>query len=214
MKIIGKVNAPSSLRGRLGIFTLILGIFGAASASGDDHLRVSSSTFSNNGVVPITMVDNILVNGTNGCSLGGITGGDQSPEVAWTHAPWDACSFVVVLFDVTASFTHWGMYNIPAGTNSLPVGAGAAGSTYGEQVYNDFYDQSYDGPCPPVGVAPYSHKYVLTVYALDEELRLPQSVNFPPYAETLWYALIRATAEGHVLETASIDGFYSATPSP
>jgi phosphatidylethanolamine-binding protein (PEBP) family uncharacterized protein len=76
-------------------------------------------------------------------------------------------SFVVALFDVTASFTHWGMHNIAAGTNSLPAGGGVAGSPCGAQVYNDFYDQSYDGPCPPVGVQPYSHQYVLTVYAVD-----------------------------------------------
>jgi len=81
------------------------------------------------------------------------------------------------------------MYNISAGTMSLPADAGATGSTYGAQVYNDFYDQSYDGPCPPVGVQPYCDQYVLTVYALDRELVLPQSANFPPYAETPWYAL-------------------------
>ena len=129
-------------------------------------------------------------------------------------APWGTRSFVVAIFDVTASFTHWGMYNISAATDSLPAGAGAAGSAYGDQVYNDFLDQSYDGPCPPIGVQPYSHRYVLTVYALDEELQLAPSVNFPPYAETLWYALLEATEHGHVLARASITGFYSATPSP
>ena len=85
------------------------------------------------------------------------------------------------------------MYNIPAWRNSLPDGAGAVGSAFGAQVYNDFYLQGYDGPCPPVGVEPYTHRYVLTVFALDEELQLPQSANFPPYAETLWYALVKAT---------------------
>jgi Raf kinase inhibitor-like YbhB/YbcL family protein len=205
-------------RACLGISAIVLGIFSAANAFGDDHFndhfRVSSTTFSNNGVLPISMIDNILSNGTNACSVNGAPGGDQSPEVSWTHAPWGTRSFVVALFDVTASFTHWGMYNIPAGTNSLPADAGAAGSPYGAQVYNDFGDQQYDGPCPPVGVEPDSHQYVLTVYALDKELHLPQSANFPPFAETLWYALVRAAVEGHVLASASINGFYSATPPP
>jgi Raf kinase inhibitor-like YbhB/YbcL family protein len=218
MKSYRNNGAPHLARACLGISALILGVCGATNALGDDHVddhfRVSSTTFSNDGVLPISTIDNILNNGTNMCTVGGVPGGNQSPEVSWTHAPGGTRSFVVALFDVTASFTHWGMYNIPAGTNSLPADAGAAGSTYGAQVYNDFYDQNYDGPCPPVGVKPYSHKYVLTVYALDDDLRLPQSANFPPYAETLWYALVRAAEDGHVLARASVNGFYSATPSP
>ena len=218
MKSEANNGAPYSVHACLGLCALVLGIFGAANVFGDDrsddHFRVSSTTFSDNGVLPISTIDNILSNGANACSVNGAPGGDQSPEVSWSHAPRGTRSFVVALFDVTASFTHWGMYNIPAGTNSLPAGAGAAGSTYGAQVFNDFFDQQYDGPCPPVGVQPFSHKYVLTVYALDEELRLPQSANFPPYAETLWYALVKAAEDGHVLARASIDGFYSATPPP
>ncbi len=217
MKSNANTAAPYMEHAWLGISALIW-ILGAASALGDDHFddhfRVSSTTFSNNGVLPISMIDNILSNGTNACSVDGNTGGNESPEVSWTHAPWLTRSYVVAMFDVTASFTHWGMYNISARTNGLPMGAGAAGSRYGAQVYNDFYLQGYDGPCPPVGVEPYSHQYVVTVYALDKELQLPQSANFPPYAETLWYALVRAAEEGHVLASASITGFYSATPSP
>jgi Raf kinase inhibitor-like YbhB/YbcL family protein len=196
----------------------MLGIFGAAIALGDDqqddHFCVSSTTFANDGVLPISMIDNIVSDGTNVCSVDGSPGGNQSPEVSWTHAPAGTRSFVVTLFDLTASFTHWGMYDIPASTSNLPMNAGVAGSTYGAQVYNDFYNLGYDGPCPPVGVKPYSHRYVLTVYAIDEVLQLPQSANFPPYAETLWYALLRATEKGHVLGKASTTGYYSATPAP
>jgi phosphatidylethanolamine-binding protein (PEBP) family uncharacterized protein len=155
--------SKTHLRARLGLYALVLGIFGAANALGDDHFddhfRVSSTTFSNNGVLPISMIDNIPSNGTNACSVNGSPGGNQSPEVSWTHAPWGTRSFAVALFDVTASFTHWGMYRISAGTDSLPAGAGAAGSPYGAQVFNDFYNLGYDGPCPPVGVEPYSHEY-------------------------------------------------------
>ncbi len=201
----------------LGICALAVGICGAASALGtdrDDDFRVTSQTFANHGTLPITMIDNIQSGGTNGCALNGATGGNLSPQLSWTHAPWGTRSFVVALFDVTASFTHWGMYNIAADTDSLPAGAGGPDGSSGAQVYNDFYNLGYDGPCPPVGVAPDSHQYVVTVYALDERLELPQSANFPPYAETLWYALLKAAEQGHVLAKASIDGFYSATPSP
>jgi hypothetical protein len=54
----------------------------------------------------------------------------------------------------------------------------------------------------------------VTSPATGSSRQLPQSANFPPYAETLWYALVKATEEGHVLASASTTGFYSATPSP
>lgn len=200
----------------LGLLGLVIGLFGTVTALGDDrfddHFRVSSTTFTDDGVLPISTINNIAVGNVNGCSIDGSPGGNQSPQVSWKHAPWGTRSFAVAMFDVTASFTHWGMYNIPAGTTDLPMNAGIPSSTFGAQVYNDFYLAQYSGPCPPVGVAPFAHRYVVTVYALDENLDLPQSANFPPYAETLWYALVRAAQEGHVLASASITGFYSATP--
>lgn len=218
MKSDANHGVPHLLRASFGICTVILAFFGAARAIGDehfdDHFRVSSTTFSNNGVLPISMIDNIVSGGTNACSVDGSPGGDQSPEVSWTHEPWGTRSFVVTIYDVTAAFTHWGMYNISAEKHSLPAGAGTADSTYGAQIYNDFYNPNYNGPCPPVGVPPDSHQYVLTVYALDKELKVPSSANFPAYAEALWYVLVKAAEEGHVLASASITGFYSATPSP
>ena len=51
------------------------------------------------------------------------------------------------------------------------------------------------------------------VYALDEELTLPSSPNFPPVGETLFQALIKAGEHGHILASASITGLYSTTPS-
>jgi Raf kinase inhibitor-like YbhB/YbcL family protein len=118
-------------------------------------------------------------------------------------------------FDVTASFTHWGMHNIARTATGLPQNAGVAGSTYGTQIYNDFLDLSYDGPCPPKGGAPFVHHYIFTVYALDKELHLPSSSsNFPANAETLLFALTKAQRFGHVLASASIAGLYSTTPPP
>jgi Raf kinase inhibitor-like YbhB/YbcL family protein len=213
----GQSGAPHLARTCVCVCAFLLGALGAASAIGDGHsgdqFRVSSSTFSDNAVLPISMIDNISNGTSNSCAVGGIAGGDQSPEVSWAHAPLGTQSFAVLFYDLTASFTHWGMYNIPASTNSLPAGAGIVGSTYGAEVYNDFFvDEGYDGPCPPVGVSPDRHDYVLTVYALDEDLQLQTSANFPPVGETLLHALLRATEDGHVLARSSIHGFYSATP--
>jgi len=106
------------------------------------------------------------------------------------------------------------MYNIPPNLTGLPEGAGATGSQYGEQVVNDFFTGAeYDGPCPPANVVPYVHHYVFTVYALDIELKLKSSTNFPANAETLYHALIEAARNQHILASANLTGLYSTRPS-
>jgi Raf kinase inhibitor-like YbhB/YbcL family protein len=121
----------------------------------------------------------------------------------------------VILYDESASFTHWGMYNISAKTRSLPANAGVAGSSFGVQMSNDFGDLSYDGPYPPTTLTPLAHHYVFTIYALDTSLPiLPSAGNFPPGSEALYHALIKAGREGHILELATVSGFYSAAAPP
>jgi Raf kinase inhibitor-like YbhB/YbcL family protein len=172
-----------------------------ANPNGGQPFRLSSTTFTNGSKLPL-----IIILGSNNCPY--VTGGgDQSPELSWTDAPWGTRSFVVTVFDTTASFTHWGMYNISPKTTELPQNAGIAGSTYGQQVFNDFfYGAEYDGPCPPNNVTPLVHNYVFTVYALDTNLSLVSSPpNFPADAETLYRAMF-----DHVLQSTSIQGYFSS----
>jgi Raf kinase inhibitor-like YbhB/YbcL family protein len=165
-------------------------------------------------ILPISTISNIPSGGVNVCSIDGSAGGDQSPELSWSGAPSDTQTFVLVDYDVTAAFTHWGMYNIPASTTELPAGAGVAGSVYGTEVFNDFFfGAEYDGPCPPANVAPVVHHYVFTLYALDIALKLPASTNFPATGETLYHALIDAGQKGHILGKATLTGLYSTTPA-
>lgn len=183
-------------------------------ARADDHFQLRSTTFVNGATLPISMIHNIVIDGVNVCSIDGSPGGNESPELSWTGVKHHPKTFAVVMYDVTAAFTHWGMYNIPGTATGLPEGAGVAGSASGSQIVNDFFiGAEYDGPCPPPGVSPVVHQYVFTVYALDEQLTLPGSANFPASAETLYQALISAGQAGHILESVSIDGFYSTTPS-
>jgi Raf kinase inhibitor-like YbhB/YbcL family protein len=180
----------------------------------ENEFRVSSQTFKNDKILPISTIHNIVANNVNVCSVDGAPGGNESPELSWTGAPRNTRSFAVVAFDVTASFTHWGMYNIPGSVPGLPENAGVAGSSYGTQVYNDFFiAPEYDGPCPPNSLTPYVHRYVFTVYALDVELHSLGSANFPANAETLYQALIKAEHEHHILATAHITGLYSTNPA-
>jgi Raf kinase inhibitor-like YbhB/YbcL family protein len=208
---------------RTRIFTSLLGLLcvsamplstGLAQDRGHPF-QLSSSTFDNNTFLPLSAIYNVtLPNGKNGCSIDGSPGGDQSPALSWTRPRRNTRSFVVILYDETASFTHWGMYNISPTATGLPQNAGVADSQYGQQVDNDVSGGAqYDGPCPPSGVAPVVHRYVFTVYALDTRLDLPSPANFPANAATLYQALVEAGEDGHILESASITGLYSTTPS-
>jgi len=172
---------------------------GKQSTSGwDQPFQLSSETFQKDQMIPAIMVFN--------GQLGSVcTGGNESPELSWTPAGRGTRSYVVALFDVSANFTHWGVYNIPADVTTLQAGAGA--STTLQQVYNDAGVQGYTGPCPPPGSETGTngiHRYVFTVYALDTQLDLIPSPDFPPGADALYRAMI-----GHVIDSASITGLFN-----
>jgi Raf kinase inhibitor-like YbhB/YbcL family protein len=211
-----KINISFRLLTLLSVGFGVQGVnaFAQSDAWNGGWFQLSSTTFANNTFLPISTINNNIVIGVNTCSINGAPGGNESPELSWTGAPPFTRSFVVTAFDVTASFTHWGMYNISANATGLPQNAGVPNSPYGQQVYNDFFiAPEYDGPCPPNGVAPYVHHYVFTVYALDIKLELPGTINFPNNAETLYQALIKAGDDRHILAKASLTGLYSTTPS-
>jgi Raf kinase inhibitor-like YbhB/YbcL family protein len=197
----GEAGAGPSRTLAAGVNELHLRASLKAMGTGQQPFTVSSRTFENNGFIPASMV----FSGTLGSTC---TGGNESPELSWTQAPGNVQSYAVVLFDVTASFTHWGMYNIPVTTTELPENAGVAGSTFGAQVSNDALNFGYSGPCPPPDIVKKGiHTYVFTVYALDTQLQLAfPSPDFPPTGAALFRAMI-----GHVVDTASITGLFRCT---
>jgi Raf kinase inhibitor-like YbhB/YbcL family protein len=200
-----------SAKRKLGL--IVLGAMMAGTASAQQTFQLHSSTFTDYGTPPLSMILNEVTNGVNACTASGAMGLDQSPELNWTGAPRGTRSFVVVLYDTTASFTHWGMYNIGQNVHELPQNAGVANSSYGPEILNDFeFGQEYDGPCPPAGYAPEVHNYVFTVYALCTTLDLAGTTNFPVNAETLYHALIVAGQQGQILAQANLTALYSSTP--
>ncbi len=78
-----------------------------ATASAQQSFQLHSTTFSNDSVLPISTILNNQVNGVNTCTASGAAGYDESPELSWTGVPKGTRSFVVVLYDVTASFTFY-----------------------------------------------------------------------------------------------------------
>ncbi len=194
-------------------------IGGDGNGDSDHRFQLHSKTFRDNATFPLTMIATFPSSpgGPNSCTLNGSPGGNQSPELSWTGAPQGTQSFVVIMYDVTASFTHWGMYNISPRTTELPANAGVVGSSFGTEVNNDYGlgDLSYDGPCPPTSLTPQVHHYVFTVYALNAKLpTLPSFGQFLPGTEALYNALVAAGEGGHILDSASISGFYSAAAPP
>ncbi|HVP32880.1 MAG TPA: YbhB/YbcL family Raf kinase inhibitor-like protein [Steroidobacteraceae bacterium] len=203
----------------LTIPAIVLGLAAGTSAAWDDDHRMTlhSATFTDGGTLPLSMISEIqLPNGQNACTADGSTGGNQSPQLSWRHAPEGTRSFAVVAYDITAQFTHWIIYNIPAGTIGLPDNAGVPGSSFGVQNENDFFNgvPGYNGPCPPPNVTPFAHQYQFTVYALDRMLPVvPAFGEFVPAGpEGFYQELLKAGLKGHVLASASISGFFSSTP--
>lgn len=103
----------------------------------------------------------------------GCTGDNLSPALSWKNPPRGTKSFAVMVHDPDAptggaGWWHWVVYNLPAGTSSLPRGAGVVdGSRLPEGAAQQSTDSGvpgWGGPCPPPGDKP--HRYVFTVYAL------------------------------------------------
>jgi Raf kinase inhibitor-like YbhB/YbcL family protein len=194
-----------------------LALSGFVSAEGRDEFRLSSTAFEDGTTMPLSTIYNYLYNGANVCSIDGSAGGDESPQLSWKNAPRGTRTFALIVFDETAGVVHWGMYNIQGTTRELPQNAGVTGSAYGQQVINTYgsagsnADLNYGGPCPPAGYPPNLHRYVFTIYALDTELRLGGSADFPPTALSLSEKLV--ASRDHILASASITGLYSTTPT-
>lgn len=128
-------------------------------------------------------------------------GKNVSPDLAWSGAPKGTESFVLICDDPDApvgTWVHWVIFNIPAGTNGLPLGVPttrelADGSRQG---INDFHRIGYGGPCPPKGPA---HRYFFKIYALDTKLDLAPGAT----KQQLLNAM-----KGHVLGETKLTGMY------
>lgn len=124
-------------------------------------------------------------------------GRNISPALEWRNPPDGTQSFVLLMHDPDApgaeGFWHWIVYDIPAGTTSLPANAGdvrkklmPSGTV---QAQSDFGNEGYGGPCPPPGKA---HRYFFRLYAMPVA-----RLNVPPDATaTIISSYANATALG------------------
>ena len=135
----------------------------------------------------------------------GYQGGNVSPALSWSGAPAGTRSFALMVHDPDAptgsGWWHWIVYNIPAGTSSLPADAGdpqkkllPAGTLQGR---NDYGTVGYGGPAPPPGPP---HHYHFRLYALKvDKLEVPADATA---------ALIGFNVRGQALGEAQLTGLY------
>lgn len=125
---------------------------------------VVSSDLAEGGSVGLAQLSNLL---------GAGSGGDSSPQLAWSGFPRATKSFAVTAFDADAptpsGFWHWAVSDIPAHVTSLPTGSGASGGERlprgAVQLRNDLSLESFVGFAPDIGSG--DHRVVFAVHALS-----------------------------------------------
>ena len=127
---------------------------------------------------------------------------DVSPALAWAAPPAETRSFALIADDPdapTKTVVHWVLYNLAAGTRSLPEGI-AKDATLPDgshQGKNDHGTIGYSGPCPPHGP---THHNFFKLYALDSMIDLKSDAG----KEDLERAM-----DGHILAQSQLIGRFA-----
>ena len=178
-----------SLKYRVAMFALLIGLTGNSSATG---FYLSSNDVQG-------QISNDQVFNSFGCS-----GKNISPQLSWENAPVGTKSFAVTVYDPDAptgsGWWHWVVFNIDKSVDGLKTGASTskampAGSIESGTSYGS---KGFGGSCPPAGDKP--HRYIFTVYALDIE-KIEQTADARP-------ELVGFFINSHALAKASIMAYF------
>lgn len=128
-------------------------------------------------------------------------GFNMSPPLAWEDIPEGTRSLVLTVEDPDApggNWIHWVVYDIPPSVSSLREGQPRRNVLPSgiKQGRNSFGTVGYGGPFPPPGPP---HRYVFTLYALDNRPGIPPG-------STLQF--VKDSIQGHVLERTTLTGLY------
>jgi Raf kinase inhibitor-like YbhB/YbcL family protein len=100
-------------------------------------------------------------------------GADVQPQVGWLGAPDDAVELALVVTDTDAKgFVHWVIAGLDPHDPLVPENSVPAGAIQGLNGFSTDAQPvvGWRGPCPPSGS---THHYQFTLYALDQQLELP-----------------------------------------
>ena len=127
----------------------------------------------------------------------------MSPPLSWTAGPSGTMSYAIALVDMTNTFVHWTIWDMPASTTSLagnlPKTQVLTTPVMAQQI-NRFQGDGYFGPCPMGSM----HTYVFEVYALDV-------ATLPGVSPTSTPETVRAQMMAHDLAMGTLSGFSSAS---
>ena len=121
-------------------------------------------------------------------------GGNRSPALEWDEPPHGTREVVVLCEDIDAPqgpFLHWLLTGIDPCVRSLDEG----GAPPAKSWRNDYGEEGYGGPQPPVGDEP--HRYVFRLYALSSPLALSPGADLDE---------VKATLEKDPLATGTLTG--------
>ncbi len=147
------------------------------------EMNITSSAFSAGEMIP----------GKYSCD-----GDDISPPLAWSNAPENTISFVLINDDPDApigTWDHWILFNIDGKTNELAENVDVSKLSEVRLGSNSWRRNDYGGPCPPSG----THRYFFKLYALDTKLELPDGSSKQE---------IEKAMSGHILAEAELMGKY------
>ncbi len=129
-------------------------------------------------------------------------GADISPPLSWSGVPPGTKSLVLVVEDPDAPsgvFRHWAVFDIPAAAAGLAAGYGRNQPAAGfREARNDFGDQDYGGPCPPLGHG--THHYRFRLFALSRP-----TLELTPSATA---SSVLPAAQPYVIQQTELTGAY------
>ncbi|HEY7453573.1 MAG TPA: YbhB/YbcL family Raf kinase inhibitor-like protein [Thermoleophilaceae bacterium] len=140
-----------------------------------ESITLSSSAFRDGGTIPTRYT----------CS-----GAERSPPLSWSGVPDDAAELTLLVEDPDAgNFVHWKLLGLPpaaTGVEEGPKSSPAKGS-----------GGDWTGPCPPEGDDP--HRYVFSIYATDELLKLDDDTSIDD---------VHSALEDHSIARGTLTGRY------